>query len=85
VADLTGAWLTAMALQIDDRACVLSGVCASLAPDRFVLGPDRTEVVRPDVAADAPDAAAVADAVACCPTAAITVVGAPAPALRRTA
>ncbi|GAA1428068.1 hypothetical protein GCM10009616_06840 [Microlunatus lacustris] len=74
-----------MGLQIDERACVLSGVCASLAPERFTLDEDRAVVVQPDVAEDAPDAGAVADAVACCPTAAITVVGLPTAAPRRTA
>jgi ferredoxin len=60
-------------LQIDERACVLSGVCASLAPHRFDLDGDRTVIID-DVAGpdDGPDAEAVDDAIACCPAAAIS-------------
>ena len=65
-----------MRLHIDEAACIRSGVCATLAPHRFVLAGDRAVVLDrefggAELAAD--DVQAVADAVACCPAAAITV------------
>ncbi len=68
-------------LTIDERACVRSGVCTSLAPHRFALSGDQTVVVDDavDDAATGPDADAVADAIACCPGAAIMIVDAPDP------
>lgn len=62
-----------MYLHLDDRACVLSGVCAALAPQRFALRGDETVVLAAEVAKGADDADVVADAIACCPTAALSL------------
>lgn len=67
------AFLGAMYLHLDDRACVLSGVCAALAPDRFALRSDETVLLVAEVADDADDADVVADAIACCPGAALSL------------
>ena len=71
-----------MEIHIDDDACVRSGACVSLAPGRFAIDGDRTVVSAPEMAHDAADAAAVADAASCCPGAAIAMLGAPAHPVR---
>ncbi len=57
-------------LRVDDRSCMASGVCASLAPELFELGDSTARPLTPEVA---PDDAAL-DAADSCPAMAITVV-----------
>jgi ferredoxin len=56
-------------LRVDERSCMASGVCASLAPELFQLETDTARPVAPEVE---PDEMAL-DAADSCPAMAITV------------
>ena len=60
-------------IELDHATCIVSGMCASVAPDLFRVADDNTEIivlkpeVPPELAADA------INAEICCPVEAITV------------
>lgn len=61
-------------IELDHAVCIVSGMCASVAPELFEVADDQSEVVvlRPDLpdelVGDAQNAAV------CCPVEAITVI-----------
>jgi len=58
-------------IEVDQLRCASTGMCAMLAPAVFELDASSTLVVlQPDVPAE--EAAAVLDAIECCPTEAIS-------------
>ncbi|MFJ9381232.1 ferredoxin [Streptomyces sp. NPDC101455] len=64
-------------IRVDREACCGNGMCVALAPDVFDLDDDGV-VVLLDPTATAQNEAAVAQAIACCPTAVITLDEVPA-------
>ena len=60
-------------IELDHATCIVSGMCASVAPDLFRVADDNSEVivVRPVVPAELLDDALNAEI--CCPVEAITV------------
>ena len=56
-------------VEVDGTRCILSGMCAGLAPDHFELGAEQSEPKRADVEPDD----VLIDAAAICPVEAITV------------
>ncbi|MET9484459.1 ferredoxin [Streptomyces sp. NPDC006638] len=58
-------------LEVDEHACIGSGMCAALAPDRFELDSATASVV--PGAAEAEPAEVLLDAADSCPAVAITV------------
>jgi len=58
-------------IDIDADRCIASGMCAALAPDRFVLPGDHAVPVTADVDPDE----ILLDAADSCPASAITITG----------
>ncbi|MCY4370489.1 MAG: ferredoxin [bacterium] len=60
-------------IELDHATCIVSGMCASVAPDLFRVSDDSSEIVvlQPDVPAELVDDAINAEL--CCPVEAITV------------
>ncbi len=60
-------------VEVNRDTCIVSGMCASLAPDIFDIDDDgtRLEILRPTVPPELVDDARSAEA--CCPVSAITV------------
>lgn len=58
-------------IRLDPTTCIGSGQCLGIAPEHFEVGPDHSTRVRSAIVM-ADDA--VADAAACCPVEAITVL-----------
>ncbi|HEY0448370.1 ferredoxin [Actinophytocola sp.] len=56
-------------VEVDERTCIGSGMCAALAPELFTLDDDHASPVAPDIE---PDEVAL-DAADSCPALAITV------------
>ena len=61
------------AVEIDHAVCIVSGMCASVAPDIFEVADDNSEVIvlQPNLPDDLVDDAN--NAAVCCPVEAITV------------
>ena len=60
-------------IELDHATCIVSGMCASVAPDLFRVADDNSEIVvlQPEVPAGLVDDAINAEI--CCPVEAITV------------
>lgn len=60
-------------IELDHATCIVSGMCASVAPDLFRVADDNSEIIvlRSQVPADLFDDAVNAEL--CCPVEAITV------------
>ena len=63
-------------IELDHATCIVSGMCASVAPDLFQVADDNSEIVvlQPEVPPELLDDAMNAEV--CCPVEAIRVVGA---------
>lgn len=60
-------------VKIDHATCIVSGMCASMAPDLFQVSDDNRQIIllQPEVPAEMEDEAR--NAALCCPVEAITV------------
>lgn len=61
-------------IELDHAVCIVSGMCASVAPELFEVADDQSEVVvlRPDLPVELVGDAQ--NAAVCCPVEAITVI-----------
>ena len=60
-------------IELDHATCIVSGMCASVAPDLFEVSDDSSEIIvlQPEVPVELVDDALNAEV--CCPVEAITV------------
>ena len=75
-ADIDGAMNAGVTVEVDFGTCIVSGMCASLAPEIFDIDDDGTqlEVLQAQVPPELADKAISAEA--CCPVSAIKVTSA---------